>query len=113
MSKLKKGILAIMVGAVAALGVLKYQDMQLDKPTLIGHCFLSDDQSTALIFDQVVPAEDENGKTVDTYGVIVMVGPLQIPRLFDIRKANEGIKKQLKEGNMIEVNCETGQPLSK
>ena len=116
MSKAKKALLSLAAVAALAVGGLKVKQhmdyIHEGTPYLKGKCFLMED-STGLAIADVVKLQDESGKEVEVYVGVIVVGPFQIPQPLDIRKTNKGLPEMVKAGQAQEVNCETGEPVSK
>lgn len=120
MSKAKKVLLSLAAVAALALGAVKAKErmdyIHEGTPYLVGHCFLMKEDGSALLLPKTVEAtRQDTGKEETVYlGVISLMGGLiQLPMPLEIRSTNEAIKKLKAEDKIQEVNCETGEPLTK
>lgn len=112
LSKLKKA-LAVLAALAALAGIGSGAKYYYEgRPYLVGKCFMLED-GTGLAIVKEIEGKDQEGKTHKAYLGVIMVGPFQLPQALKIREANKLIKQLLKEKKAEEVNCETGEPVSK
>jgi hypothetical protein len=101
--------LAVVALAAAGLGYNHYREGQ---PYLVGHCFVAKGEPLMLAVAETQVLKDRDGKDAEVYLTVVVIGPMQIPGpILKIRDANRELGKAVKEGKLMELNCETGEEI--
>ena len=113
MSKATKLLASLLALVALAAGGLLYKNHLENSPHLVGKCYVDKEQGIGLAIVDAPTMENEKGEEVQVYVGLVVLGPFQIPQPLDIKKANKDIPKMVKEGLLDEVNCATGEPISK